>query len=157
MKKMGRKHQPFFRVVAVDQRAARDGRVIEYLGHYDPMLKETDARASLNAERIDYWLSVGAQPSDKVGVLIKKYGTNGTHLEQQRQAVERLQTSKPTAPPAVVIPKPKEEEPVAEEPVAEEAPAEEAAPEASADATGDQPAPEAAAEATEANPEKTTE
>lgn len=152
MKKMGRKHQPFFRVVAVDQRAARDGRVIEYLGHYDPMLKETDARASLNAERIDYWLSVGAQPSDKVGVLIKKYGTNGTHLEQQRQAVERLQTSKPTAPPAVAIPKPKEEEPVVEE-----APVEEAAPAASAETTGDQPAPEAAAEATEATPEKTTE
>lgn len=157
MKKMGRKHQPFFRVVAVDQRAARDGRVIEYLGHYDPMLKETDARASLNAERIDYWLSVGAQPSDKVGVLIKKYGTNGTHLEQQRQAVERLQTSKPTAPPAVAIPKPKEEEPVAEEAPAEEAAAEEAAPEAGTEATGDQPAPEAAAEATEATPEKTTE
>ena len=100
MKKMGRKHQPFFRVVAVDQRAARDGKVIEYLGHYDPLVKETDARALLNAERIDYWLSVGAQPSDKVGVLIKKYGTNGTHLEQQRAAKERVQTMKPTAPPA---------------------------------------------------------
>ncbi|MCA9145992.1 MAG: 30S ribosomal protein S16 [Planctomycetaceae bacterium] len=114
MKKMGRKHQPFFRVVAVDQRAARDGKVIEYLGHYDPMLKETDARAKLNAERIDYWLGVGAQPSDKVGVLIKKYGSNGTHLEQQRQAIERLQTNKPTAPPAVPIPKPKAPEPVVE-------------------------------------------
>ncbi|MCA9124016.1 MAG: 30S ribosomal protein S16 [Planctomycetaceae bacterium] len=114
MKKMGRKHQSFFRVVAVDQRAARDGKVIEYLGHYDPMVKETDARATLNTERIDYWLSVGAQPSDKVGVLIKKYGSNGTHLEQQRAAVERLQTNKPTAPPAVAIPKPKAAEPVAE-------------------------------------------
>jgi len=119
MKKMGRKHQPFFRVVAVDQRAPRDGKVIEYLGHYDPMVPETDARALLNAERIDYWLSVGAQPSDKVGVLIKKYGTNGTHLEQQRAAVGRLQTNKPTAPPAVAIPKPKAAEPAAEEAAAE--------------------------------------
>src|SRR3990167_5103098 len=89
MKKMGRKHQPFFRVVAVDQRVARDGKVIEYLGHYDPLVKETDARALLNGERIDYWLSVGAQPSEKVGVLIKKYGTHGTHLEQQRQTIDR--------------------------------------------------------------------
>ena len=132
MKKMGRKHQPFFRVVAVDQRAARDGRVIEYLGHYDPLVKETDARATLNAERIDYWLSVGAQPSNKVGVLIKKYGTNGTHLEQQRAAVERLQTNKPTAPPPMPIPKPKAEAPVAEEAAAEQAAAEEPAAEEAA-------------------------
>jgi small subunit ribosomal protein S16 len=132
MKKMGRKHQPFFRLVAVDQRAARDGKVIEYLGHYDPMVKETDARALLNGERIDYWLSVGAQPSDKAGVLIKKYGTNGTHLEQQRAAVERVQSNKPTAPPAVAIPKPKAAEPVAEEPAAE----------VSAVATDEAPAPE---------------
>jgi small subunit ribosomal protein S16 len=155
MKKMGRKHQPFFRVVAVDQRAARDGKVIEYLGHYDPMVKETDARAKLEAERIDYWLSVGAQPSDKVGVLIKKYGTNGTHLEQQREAVERLQTSKPTAPPPVAIPKPKAEEPAVEEASAEAAASEgaashEAAPEASAEAT-DKAASESAA------PEETKE
>ena len=137
MKKMGRKHQPFFRVVAVDQRAPRDGKVIEYLGHYDPLVKETDARATLNTERIDYWLSVGAQPSDKVGVLIKKYGTNGTHLQQQAAAVGRLETNKPTAPPAVVIPKPKAAEPVVEAPAAEEAVAE-----ASADTAGDAAAPE---------------
>ena len=53
MKRMGRRHRPFYRVCAVDGRKARDGRVIEYLGHYDPMVSETDARASLNAERID--------------------------------------------------------------------------------------------------------
>ena len=160
MKKMGRKHQPFFRVVAVDQRAARDGKVIEYLGLYDPMVKETDARAKLNAERIDYWLSVGAQPSDKVGVLIKKYGTNGTHLEQQREAVERLQTSKPTAPPPVAIPKPKAEKPAVEEASAEAAATEEAASEGAA---SDEAAPEASAEATDkaasesAAPEETKE
>ena len=146
MKKMGRRHRPFFRVVAVDKRAARDGKVIEYLGHYDPMIKETDARASLNAERIDYWLSVGAQPSEKVGVLIKKYGTNGTHLDQQSAAVERTQASKPTAPPAVAIPKPKAEEPAAEE-AAEataEPAAEAAAPEASAEPTSEATAEAAA-------------
>ena len=85
MKKMGRKHQPFFRICAMDVRCPRDGKVIEELGYYDPLVKETDARAILKGERISYWLSVGAQPSDKVKVLIKKYGVNGTHVEQQRR------------------------------------------------------------------------
>jgi small subunit ribosomal protein S16 len=125
MKKMGRRHRPFFRICAVDSRAPRDGRVIEELGHYDPMVPETDARVVLNGERVDYWLGVGAQPSDKVQVLIKKYGTNGTHLEQQRQALERVKLSKPTAPPPRAVPKPKKEEPQPEEAQAtDESPAE---------------------------------
>jgi small subunit ribosomal protein S16 len=74
----------------LDVRTRRDGPVLEELGHYDPMVKETDARAVLNGERIDYWLSVGAQPSERVATLIKKYGTNGTHLTEQKAAVERL-------------------------------------------------------------------
>ena len=87
MKKMGRRHRPFFRVCAVDSRSPRDGRVLEELGTYDPMLKNVDARADLKADRIDYWLGVGAQPSEKVNALIKKYGTDGTHLDF---AVSRL-------------------------------------------------------------------
>ena len=79
----------------MDARAPRDGRVIEELGIYDPMVPETDARAILNGERIDYWLSVGAQPSDKVKVLIKKYGTSGTHLQEQQAAVERVRAVPP--------------------------------------------------------------
>ena len=137
MKKMGRRHRPFFRICAVDQRAPRDGKVIEELGHYDPMVSETDARASLNGERIDYWLSVGAQPSEKVKVLIDKYGTNGTHLEQQRQAMERVKLNKPTAPPPRTVPKPKAEEPEVEEQQA----AEESAVEAQAEAATEAPAP----------------
>ena len=99
MKKLGRRNRPFFRLCAVDSRASRDGKVIEYLGHYDPMVKETDARAILNGERIDYWLGVGAQPSEKAKVLIKKYGSQGTHREQQKAALERVKASKPVAPP----------------------------------------------------------
>jgi small subunit ribosomal protein S16 len=90
MKKFGRLHRPFFRVCVTDSRTPRDGRVLEEVGYYDPMVPETDARANLNGERIAYWLGVGAQPSDKVAVLIKKYGTNGTHLEQQKAALSRL-------------------------------------------------------------------
>ena len=90
MKKMGRKHRPFFRICAVDSRNPRDGRVLEELGTYDPMVPEVDARALLVGERVEYWLGVGAQPSDKVKVLIKKYGAKGTHLDMQAAARERL-------------------------------------------------------------------
>ena len=131
MKKMGRTHRPFFRVCAMDQRSPRDGRVIEELGTYDPMCPETDARVSLKADRIDYWLSVGAQPSENVATLIKKYGTAGTHLEAQKAAMERLAQRKQytPAPPEPAKPvKKKKEEPVAEAPAEEAAPAEESAP-----------------------------
>jgi small subunit ribosomal protein S16 len=90
MKMMGRKHRPFFRICAVDSRNPRDGRVLEELGTYDPMVSDTDARALLKPERIAYWLSVGAQPSDKVKTLIKKYGADGTHVQEHRQARERM-------------------------------------------------------------------
>jgi small subunit ribosomal protein S16 len=115
LKKMGRKHQPFFRMVAIDSRAPRDGKVIEELGHYDPLVKDTDARAILNGERISYWLSVGALPSENCHVLIKKYGTNGTHVAEQQAALERIKTTRPQAPaPYVPPPKPPEPEPAAE-------------------------------------------
>jgi len=90
LKKFGRKGRPFFRVCAMDQRSPRDGRAIEELGIYDPMVPETDARAILKGERISYWLSVGAQPSPKVSTLIKKYGAHGSHLPAQQEALARL-------------------------------------------------------------------
>ena len=74
----------------MDSRTARDGRVIEQLGTYDPSVPDTDARAILKGERIDYWISVGAKPTQKVATLIKKYGTAGTHLEAQATAVAKL-------------------------------------------------------------------
>ncbi len=116
MKKLGRRHRPFFRICAMDSRSPRDGKAIEELGYYDPMVRDVDARAVLKGERIDYWLSVGAQPSEKVKVLIKKYGTNGTHLEQQKAALEKLKANKPTAPPPMVVPRPKKAEAAPAEP-----------------------------------------
>lgn len=117
MKLMGRKHRQFFRICALDTRKPRDGRVLEELGTYDPHVPLTDARVLLNRERVNYWLSVGAQPSHKVGIMIKKYGLNGSHLAEQESAREKLALPKvaPPMPEAVVIP-PKEEavaEPVA--------------------------------------------
>jgi small subunit ribosomal protein S16 len=121
MKKLGRKHRPYFRICAIESRNPRDGKVLEELGSYDPMVKDTDARALLKGERINYWISVGALPSENVRVLIKKYGLNGTHLAQQQAALERIKTSRPTAP-APWTPPPKPAEP--EAPAAEAAPAE---------------------------------
>ncbi len=138
----------------MDQRSPRDGRVIEELGTYDPMIPDTDARAVLNGERINYWISVGAQPSRKVDVLIKKYGAEGTHLEAQKSAIDKMSTRRGmaielarVAAAAVEMPKaPEPEAPPAEEAAAAEATADTAAPEATAEAT-EAPAAEAAKEA----------
>ncbi len=99
MKRLGRRHRPFFRICAIDSRQPRDGRALEELGYYDPMVPDTDARAILDGERINYWLGVGAQPTEKVKVLIKKYGANGTHLEKQREALDRLKMKVPQFQP----------------------------------------------------------
>ena len=125
MKKLGRKHRPYFRICAMDIRRPRDGRVLEELGTYDPMIPDTDARAVLNGERIAHWLSVGAQPSDKVRVLIKKYGENGTHLPAQQAALDRLAQSRRRPEPPPPIPKAPKPAPTAEKtpaPVAEKTP-----------------------------------
>lgn len=132
LKQFGRKHRPFFRICATDIRAPRDGRVLEELGTYDPMVPETDARCSLDAERVKYWLSVGAQPSESARALIKKYGPEGTHLEAMKAAKEKIKASRQQAPPPPPAPAPrpakkvKEEAPVAAE-TAAEAPTETAA------------------------------
>jgi small subunit ribosomal protein S16 len=74
LKRFGRRHRSFFRVSAMDCRSPRDGRVIEELGWYDPCSKEPDKQLSLNRERIEHWLSVGAQPTDTVRHLLKRQG-----------------------------------------------------------------------------------
>jgi small subunit ribosomal protein S16 len=58
----------------MDSRSPRDGRVIEELGWYDPNAKNSNEQAKLNRERIEHWLNVGAQPSETVRDLLKKYG-----------------------------------------------------------------------------------
>jgi small subunit ribosomal protein S16 len=73
MKKLGRKHRPYYRIVAIDHHQPRDGRIIEELGSYDPMVKNTDERVKLKADRVKYWQSVGALASEKVAILLKKY------------------------------------------------------------------------------------
>ena len=74
LKKVGRRHRPSFRLTAVDRRRSRDSKVIEELGSYNPVHPRGDQRVALNRERIEYWLSVGAQPTDTVRRLLQKAG-----------------------------------------------------------------------------------
>ena len=142
MKKLGRRHRPFFRICAMDVRTPRDGRAIEELGTYDPMVRDTDARAILKKERIDYWLSVGAQPSDKVKTLIKKYGTNGTHLPQQETALQTLAAERARPMVAAVAKPAATEAPEGEAEGETPAPAEAEAPAETEPVAAEQPAPE---------------
>jgi small subunit ribosomal protein S16 len=86
MKRLGRKHRPYFRIVAIDARQPRDGKILEELGSYDPMVKNTDDRVRLVPSRIKYWMSVGALPSENVAVLLKKYMAKWEQKEAEAAA-----------------------------------------------------------------------
>ena len=73
LQRWGCKHRPFYRIVAADARAPRDGKFIEILGTYNPIpCKDGVKEICANSERIKYWMSVGAQPSDRVQWLCAK-------------------------------------------------------------------------------------
>jgi len=96
MKLMGRKHRPYYRIVAIDGRQPRNGRVLEELGSYDPMVKNTDDRVKLRPDRVKHWMSVGALPSEKVSVLLKKYMGKW----EKAQAESAVQATTETTAPA---------------------------------------------------------
>ena len=149
----GSKKRPFYRIVAADSRMPRDGRYIERLGTYNPLLpKNSDERVKMNVERIQYWLSEGAQVTDRVsrfleaaGILGKKTRNNPQKALPGQKAKDRAEEklAKDNAEETVAEAAPADEAP-AEEIVAEAAPADEApAEETVAEAA---PADEAAAE-----------
>lgn len=74
MQRLGRTHRPFYRINAIDQRTRRNGRVLEALGHYDPMVKDEDKQIVLKVEKIKAWLAKGAQPSDTVRDMLGREG-----------------------------------------------------------------------------------
>jgi len=69
LKKMGTRNRPFFRIVVADSRSPRDGEAIEEIGHYNP---RTPLEFSIDVERAEYWVSKGAQPSERVRSLLKR-------------------------------------------------------------------------------------
>ena len=86
MKRLGRKNRAFWRISACDQRAQRDGGVIENLGFYDPLEGDPAKQVSLRVERILYWLGQGAQPSVRVSQLLRR---KGIPLPAKKRASQR--------------------------------------------------------------------
>ncbi|MDR1523415.1 MAG: 30S ribosomal protein S16 [Endomicrobium sp.] len=73
LQRSGKPKRPYYKIVAIDQRAKRDGQPIEILGQYDPIAQ--DNKCNVNMERINYWLNIGAKASETVVALIKKNQT----------------------------------------------------------------------------------
>ncbi|MGE0712311.1 MAG: 30S ribosomal protein S16 [Planctomycetota bacterium] len=84
LKRLGRKNRAFFRLGAFDSRTRRNGRAIEELGHYDPLVADEVKKYSLNRERIEYWLSVGAKPSETVASILLRNGMSIPGSQKQR-------------------------------------------------------------------------
>lgn len=92
LKRFGRTNRPFYRLNAVDSRSPRDGRVIEELGHYDPIEKDQAKALVLKLDRCKHWLDVGAIPSETVSSLLKKSG-----LEHKQLRLPKPGKPKPAA------------------------------------------------------------
>ena len=126
----GSKKRPFYRIVAADSRMPRDGRFIEKLGTYNPLLpKDSEERVQMNMERVQYWLGEGAQPTDRIARMLEAAGVKekternnpkkGTPGDKAKARAEQKADKATAAAEAAAAP--------AEEPeVVEEAPAEEA-------------------------------
>lgn len=128
----GSKKRPYYRIVVADVRAPRDGKYIERIGHYQPQLpKDSEDRVKVDAERAKHWLSVGAQPTDRVarfldaaGLLERKARNNPNKAKPGEKATERAEEKAEKAAAAVEAEKEAAAAPVEEAPAAEEAPAE---------------------------------
>ncbi len=83
MTRMGRRHRPFFRINAVESRNPRDGRILEKLGHYDPIEKDPAKQIVLDKERAQYWLDKGAIPSDTVSEILLRHGIKHKYAEEK--------------------------------------------------------------------------
>jgi len=133
----GAKKRPFFHITVADSRKPRDGRFVERVGYFNPISSGKEVRLEINQERIDYWLSQGAQVSDRVLTLIKEKSETPEEKAKREQTKEKRRlrkvakrvAAKPAEEPAeAAAEETPTEEPVAEEPeeaAAEETPAEE--------------------------------
>ena len=134
LRREGALNRPYFKVVVADKRSPRDGKFIEIVGTYDP--KKQGMNSTLKLERIEYWISKGAQPSDTVRSLIKK-NKNPEAAAKKAESVALKKAAKAAKPAPAPEPAPSAA-PAASEPVAET------------------PAPEAPAESAPAAPESTS-
>ena len=139
----GSKKRPFYRIVVADVRAPRDGRFIEKVGSYNPMLaKDSDDRVILNEERIKHWLGEGAQPTDRVlrfldaaGLMKREARNNPKKALPGKKAQERIEEAKQAEEDAKAAAEEAKAAEAAAKAEAEAAPAEEAPAEAPAEET----------------------
>jgi small subunit ribosomal protein S16 len=106
LKRFGRLNHPTYRVVATDPHFPRDGRIIEAIGYYLPLMPRASEQLKLDTERVQYWLSVGAQPSETVASMIRR---SGVALPQKKKRERKKSKAKPKAwaPPRKKTPRPK--------------------------------------------------
>ena len=128
LKRMGKIRAPYYRIVVADSHTKRDGRVIEEIGKYHPT--EEPSFIEVDSARAQYWLGVGAQPTEQVAAILKLTGDWGI-FTGDKNAVSTVRTKetkvdfvadekkKPVLKPKAEAPAPKVESPVAEAPVAE--------------------------------------
>ena len=81
--RIGRRHRPFFRINAIESRNPRDGKILEKLGHYDPLVQDPEKQIVLNRERAEYWLGKGAIPSDAVSDILLRHGIKHKQAEER--------------------------------------------------------------------------
>lgn len=86
LSRVGRKHKSLFRLVACNQRSPRDGKALEILGQYDPCEADDMKKLNFKPDRVKYWLSVGAQASDRVWNLLRKRGINKANFREPSAA-----------------------------------------------------------------------
>ncbi len=129
----GAKKRPYYKIVVADIRNPRDGRFIERLGSFNPLLgKDNENRIVLNKERIEYWLGVGAKPTDRVarflsaeGMVKWEHGNNPNKAKPGQKAMERLEASRQAEEDAKTAAKEAKAAAAEAAAPAEEAPAEE--------------------------------
>ena len=162
----GAKKRPFFHITVADSRKPRDGRFVERVGYFNPISRGKEVRLEIDQERIDYWLSQGAQVSDRVLTLIKEKNETPEEKAKREQAKEKRRLrkvakrteTKTSDEPVEAAPaeEPTAEESTAEEPATEEpveaAPAEEISEDDSKVSNKDEP--EAADTSSEEKPDK---
>lgn len=97
LKRMGRSNRAFFRLNAMDSRTARDGRVIEELGYYDPRATDPTKQFVAKLDRCKHWLDVGAIPSETVSSLLKKNGLDHKQLKLPKPGKPKAAPAAPAA------------------------------------------------------------
>ena len=144
----GVKKRPFFHIRVADSRKPRDGRFIEKVGYFNPIASGQEVRLEVDQERVDYWISQGAQLSDRVTTLLKRNAETPEQTEKRHALKEAKRLKKLSDKAALKVVEEAPAEEAAEAP-AEEAPAEAA--EAPAEEAAEAPAEEAPAEEAEEN------